>query len=174
MDLIPRKPIELRFCSSPAHLPVVRAAIEKICELLGMDDDTAGGVVLIVDEAMTNIIKHAYKGGHGEPIDVTLRPIGEPDPCALEITLADRGEYVDPSEIRSRNLDDVRPGGLGVHIITKCMDDVAYAPREGGGTVLTMTKTLQPTDRGTGFQPVAETPHSLKGCATEQSKDLSL
>ena len=146
MDLVPRKPIALRFFSSPAHLPVVRAAVEKMCELLGMSDDDAGGVVLSVDEAMTNIIKHAYKGDNGQPIDVVLTPIGEPDPRALKISLSDRGEYVDPSDIRSRDLDDVRPGGLGVHIIVKCMDDVGYAPRDGGGTVLTMVKNLHPAD----------------------------
>ena len=55
MDLIPRKPIELHFCSSPAHLPVVRAAVEKMCDLLGMDSDATGGVVLSVDEASRRI-----------------------------------------------------------------------------------------------------------------------
>jgi anti-sigma regulatory factor (Ser/Thr protein kinase) len=146
MDLIPRKPIELHFCSSPAHLPVIRAAVERMCDLLGMDSEAAGGVVLSVDEAMTNIIKHAYKGDASQPIDVVMTPIGEPDPRALEICLSDRGRYVDPSEIRSRDLDEVRPGGLGVHIIVECMDEVTYSPRDGGGTVLTMVKNLQSTD----------------------------
>ena len=146
MDLIPRKPIQLHFCSSPAHLPVVRAAVEKMCDLLGMDSDATGGVVLSVDEAMTNIIKHAYDGDRGQPIDLVMTPVGQPDPTALEICLSDRGRYADPAQIRSRDLDDVRPGGLGVHIIFKCMDEVTYCRREGGGTVLTMIKNLQPTD----------------------------
>lgn len=146
MDLIPRKPIELHFCSSPAHLPVIRAAVERMCDLIGMDDDATGGVVLSVDEAMTNIIKHAYKDNSSQPIEVVMTPIGEPDPSALEIRLSDRGQYVDPSEIKSRDLDDVRPGGLGVHIIAKCMDEVTYSPRDDGGTVLTMVKNLHSTD----------------------------
>lgn len=136
----------MHFCSSPAHLPVVRAAVEKMCELLGMDDDEAGGVVLSVDEAMTNIIKHAYKGDLSQLIDVVLTPVGEPDPNALRIRLSDRGEYVAPEDIQSRDLDDVRPGGLGVHIIAECMDEVTYSPRDGGGTVLIMVKNLCPAD----------------------------
>jgi len=146
MDLIPREPIALHFCSSPAHLPVIRAAVERMCDLLGMDSEATGGVVLSVDEAMTNIIKHAYKGDSGQPIDIVMTPVGQPDPNALEICLSDRGQYVDPSQIKSRDLDDVRPGGLGVHIIVKCMDEVTYAPRDGGGTVLTMIKNLQSID----------------------------
>ena len=55
-------------------------------------------------------------------------------------------EYVDPSDIKPRDLDDVRPGGLGVHIIVECMDEVTYSPRDGGGTVLTMVKNLRPAD----------------------------
>ena len=145
MDLVPRKPIALHFCSLPAHLPVVRVAVEKMCDLLGMDSDTASGVVLSVDEAVTNVIKHAYKGDSSQPIDLVLTPICEPELSALKICLSDRGQYADPSEIRSRSLDDVRPGGLGVHIIVKCMDEVTYSEREGGGTVLTMVKNLQPT-----------------------------
>jgi len=149
MDLVPRKPIELRFRSSPAHLPVVRATVEKVCELLGMDDDTTGGVVLSVDEAMTNVMKHAYKGSDDGPIDVTLTPVGPDQPHALVITLADRGQFVDPATIKPRDLADVRPGGLGVHIIIKCMDEVTYAPREGGGTVLTMIKNFRPSEAET-------------------------
>ncbi len=149
MDLVPSKPIEIRFRSLPAHLPVVRAAVEKVCELLGMDDDTTGGVVLSVDEAITNIIKHAYKGSEDGPIDVTLSPVGPDGPHSLVITLADRGQYVDPATFKPRDLADVRPGGLGGHIIVECMDEATYAPREGGGTVLTMMKSLRPSQAGT-------------------------
>ena len=136
----------MRFSSSPAHLPVIRAAVERMCELLGMDSDSTGEVVLSVDEAMTNIIKHAYNGQTGQTINVVLTPMGEPAPTALQICLFDRGQYVDPSQIKSRDLADIHPGGLGVHIITKCMDEVDYSPRDGGGTVLTMVKNLCPTD----------------------------
>ena len=62
--------------------------------------------------------------------------------------LRDYGKVVDPAEICSRDLEDVRPGGLGVHIIKECMDSMEYCPAEGGGTVLILTKALAGCDDG--------------------------
>ncbi|HOF18240.1 MAG TPA: ATP-binding protein [Phycisphaerae bacterium] len=138
MNLAPGSPIRMTVLSTPAHLPVVRAAVEKVCELAGVDEQAIGGVVLSVDEAMTNIIRHAYDGHDDQPIEIELSVTDS----ALRIRLRDFGRSVDPAEIRSRELDDVRPGGLGVHIMQECMDSVSYEPAEGGGTRLTLTKRI--------------------------------
>ena len=136
-------PIQLSIASVPCHLPVVRAALERLCEMLGFDEDTRGQIVLAVDEALTNVIRHAYHGQEGRPIAVTLSRLRPPaNGTALEIQIRDWGQPVDPTRIRSRDLDDIRPGGLGVHLMSQCMDSVQYAPAEGGGTRLTMTKML--------------------------------
>ena len=58
------------------------------------------------------------------------------------MTLRDYGPAVDPSEIKSRDLADIRPGGLGVHIMNKCMDSVEYQQADGGGMMLIMTKNI--------------------------------
>ena len=146
MELVPRRPVKFNICSSPAHLPIVRAAMEEMCKSLGLDSDAAGAVVLSVDEALTNIIRHAYQDDNDQPIEIEVTPVGHPEPQALKICLSDRGRHVDSTHIKSRSLAEVRPGGLGVHIIAECMDQVEYRPRDGGGTVLTMTKRLQPKD----------------------------
>ncbi len=142
MNSMPAKPIRLVIYSFPAHLPVVRVVIEKVCHTLGFDREATGNIVLSVDEALANVIKHAYQGTEGQPIEIEMVPVGAPSPEALRIQLRDYGQWVDPKEIRSRDLEDVRPGGLGVHIMKKCMDRVEYAPAEGGGTLLTMIKKL--------------------------------
>lgn len=146
MTLPADSPIVLRISSSPAHLPVVRAAVSKACEISGFDEETCGNITLCVDEALTNIIRHAYDGKPDKVIKIELCPTGPADSRCLRIRLRDYGKHVDPSKIKSRDLSDVRPGGLGVHIITECMDSVEFAPGEGGGTVLTMTKTLHPVE----------------------------
>ena len=146
MKLVPRQPVKVSFYSCPSHLPVIRAALEKMCELLGFDHDASGAVVLSVDEAMTNVIKHAYDGATDKPIDVELIPTGQDEPAGLEIRLLDRGRQIDPGKIKSRDLTNVRPGGLGVHIITECMDVVEFSDRQDGGTMLRMVKNLQPAD----------------------------
>jgi len=134
-------PVRLSITSSPRFLPVVRAAVEKMCEVLGFDSPTTGNVVLSADEALTNIIKHAYQGKPDHPIEIELVPLAEPDP-GLEILMRDYGPTVDPARIKSRDLADIRPGGLGVHIMTQCMDRVEYSQASGGGTLLTMVKRL--------------------------------
>ncbi len=138
------KTVTLRILSTPTHLPVVRAALEKACELAGFDSETTGGVVLSVDEALTNVIRHAYQGAEDKEIEIEWSPLGDSGAGGLRIRLRDHGQWVDPSSMRGRDLADVRPGGLGVHIMRKCMDEVRYTPAEGGGTVLTMIKRIPP------------------------------
>jgi len=138
-----KKPVRLSILSTPAHLPIVRAALEKMCEAIGFDPEAVGKIILSADEALTNIIKHAYRGADDRPIDIELAPLGEESLRGLRICIRDYGEHVDPSRIRSRDLGDIRPGGLGVHIMTHCMDELEYRPADGGGTVLTMVKDIQ-------------------------------
>jgi anti-sigma regulatory factor (Ser/Thr protein kinase) len=142
MKHAPRKPIRLSILSTPAHLPVVRAALEKMCEAIGFDAEAVGKIVLAADEALANVIQHAYRGADDKPIDIELSPLVEDSHRGLRISIRDYGERVDRSRIRSRDLADVRPGGLGVHIMTHCMDELEYRPADGGGTVLTMVKDV--------------------------------
>ena len=141
--------IRMDILSKPAHLPVVRAALERICEQIGFGEEATGGVVLSVDEALTNVIKHAYDGADDKPIEVELTPVGGPPVDGLQIRIRDYGRVVDPAKIKSRDLADVRPGGLGVHIMQKCMDTVRYQRAAGGGTLLTMVKTRTPQQQDT-------------------------
>ena len=137
------QPVRLSICSTPRHLGVVRAAVDALCEVLGFDEPCRTQVVLSVDEAITNVIRHAYDGAEDQPIDIELAALDASQSPGLRIRIRDQGRTVDPGRIRSRDLDDVRPGGLGVHIITESMDHVEYRPAEGGGTVLTMVKRLR-------------------------------
>ncbi|MHC4718801.1 MAG: ATP-binding protein [Planctomycetota bacterium] len=143
MQDILAKPISLSISSTPAHLPIVRAVVERLTQRLGFDEESGHKITLAVDEALSNIIKHAYHGQDDQPIEVTFRCVHEgPGREALGIELRDWGTPVPRDQIRSRDLEDVRPGGLGVHIITSIMDDVKYIPSPGGGTRLRMTKGL--------------------------------
>lgn len=141
MSDFPESPVQLKIASTSAHLPVVRAALERLCTLLGFDEHVCGDVILAVDEALTNVIKHAYHGANDRPIEVTFTPVTVGELRGLQVRLRDWGEQASPDRIRSRDLEDVRPGGLGVHIMKKCMDQVTYAHAADGGTILTMVKT---------------------------------
>ena len=142
VDAPPDRPIRMVIDSATAHLPVVRAAVSKMSELLGFDEDACSRIMLSTDEALTNVIRHAYDGQAGKPIEIEIAPMCQDGRRGIRITLRDYGHAVDPKHIRSRDLADVRPGGLGVHIMCECMDDLEYCHAEGGGTILTMTKAL--------------------------------
>lgn len=146
--VVVNRPVKLCIFSTPAHLPVVRAAADRMCRLIGFDEDSAHRVVLSIDEAMTNVIRHAYDGAEDRPIEVELTAVGHSRPEALRVRIRDYGRRVDSSQIKSRELSDVRPGGLGVHIMNECMDRVEYEPAEGGGTTLTMFKHLPAGEGG--------------------------
>ena len=133
---------ENRICvrSDPGDLPQVRALVERVAGSAGFDDEEAGRLVLAVDEAIANIIKHGYDGRDDQPVEVCARCIQEQGVSGIALEIRDFGKQVPPEKISGRDLQDVRPGGLGVHIIRTVMDRVKYSPAQGGGMRLEMVK----------------------------------
>lgn len=133
---------DLRIRSEPSELAQVRACVHEKAELIGFDENAIGEIMLAVDEALANVIRHGYGGACDRPIEIRIERTQDGDRPGLVFTIRDFGRQVDPQAIVSRPLDDVRPGGLGVHIIQSVMDEVTYDPAEGGGMRLTMKKTV--------------------------------
>src|SRR5882672_4511490 len=110
--------IELHITSTARSLPVVRSAVERMAKLEGFSDDEAYALTWAIDEALANVIKHGYEGRCDQPITITLNPVHSADGrSGLRVVVRDQGRQVDPATIKSRDLSDLRPGGLGVHII---------------------------------------------------------
>src|SRR5205807_10626525 len=98
-----------------------------------------------VDEAWTNIMRHAYCGKLNELIEVHCTRLAHRSPSggdALQILLCDNGPEVDPSKLRGRRLDEIKPGGLGLHFIRQSMDTVEYH-RAGATNQFRLVKYLQ-------------------------------
>lgn len=128
--------VELHITSDPRYLRVVRAAVEQICQLAGYTRLDTSKIVLAVDEACSNVIRHAYNGDTGQPIVVSC-DINSHD---LIVEVVDYGDHVDVESIKPRPLDELRPGGLGVHLIKSVMDRVQYSNLETIGNRLLMQK----------------------------------
>ncbi len=127
------RPLHRRVHSAPAELAEVRKLVAEMAAATGFAAETAGRIVLAIDEALANCIKHGYAGEPGHPIDLTATRIERSGRVGLEFVIRDFGRQVDPETIRSRDLADVRPGGLGVHIIETIMDEMEYScPADGG------------------------------------------
>ena len=124
--------------SHPMFLQVVRAMMEKVSEMIGLPEETAGRLVLAVDEASSNVIKHAYENDPDGRIEFLVE-LGKQ---RLDIAITDYGKPCDVRRMKPRDLDDVRPGGLGVYIISHVMDEVEYACGQSGRNCIKMTKHL--------------------------------
>jgi len=135
------RPIRLTIFSSPTHLAVVRGAVEGLCRSVGFDDECVTHVVMSVDEALSNVIRHAYDGAGDQPIEIEMDWTDEQP--GVRICIRDRGRAIEPGSLGPRGPGELKPGGLGLHIMTQCMDCLEYRPAEGGGTVLTMIKRLE-------------------------------
>lgn len=127
----------LTICSRPSRLKLLRCVIRDVADMAGLDAQASDAVVLAVNEACMNIIQHGYAMDADGRIDVRVRT----EPGALVFELRDYAKRVDVDKVCSRDLDDIRPGGLGVHLIGCLMDESRFleAP-PGGGNLFQMKK----------------------------------
>jgi phosphoserine phosphatase RsbU/P len=130
----PASDLETLCC--PENLCLGREFVERWAVFAGFDDVTVGQIVMACDEAASNVFRHAYQA---HPGPLTLH--AEVDQDALTIQISDRAKPVDVTQLKGRELSDLRPGGLGTFIMSKVFDEVKYAPMEVG-TSLTLRKKL--------------------------------
>jgi anti-sigma regulatory factor (Ser/Thr protein kinase) len=135
--------VELKICANPAYLPVVRTIVRKVSEVIGLEDK-GDLITLAVEEALANVIRHSYGGACDKPIVVKFNKInyGVEKKTALEIIIRDFGKQVEPETIKGRDLDELRAGGLGVHIIQSAMDEIEYLCADDCGMQLRMVKYI--------------------------------
>jgi len=143
--------LRLELGSNPEVLCVVRGAVEQLAECMGFSEEQSRVVTRAVDEAVANIIRHAYRGRPNRPIAITCYRARHSNHAkgrdCLEIILEDRGAAADRAKLRGRPLDEVRPGGLGMHFIRDAMDTMEYR-RASRKNRLRLVKFLPSADGG--------------------------
>ncbi len=145
-ETLPTEPhVRMEMLSQPRFLSAARAMVQQCAQRLGFPENLCGQISLAVDEALCNIINHGYQRREDGRIWINVWAIDGEEP-GIKIVIEDRARQVDPATIKPRNLEDIRPGGLGVHIIREVMDVAKYEPRDGGGMRLTMLKRLKEHD----------------------------
>jgi anti-sigma regulatory factor (Ser/Thr protein kinase) len=137
--------LTLEVQSDPRLLSVIRSAVERFAEVVGFSEEDCRAITAAVDEAVTNVIRHAYQNRHDQPIRIVFE--GRDD--GLEFVLTDRGLAPDPAKLRGRPLEEVRPGGLGTHIMARVMSRVEYETSAEGNR-LRLFKALESKPAGGG------------------------
>ncbi|MEO8594922.1 MAG: ATP-binding protein [Candidatus Solibacter sp.] len=130
--------------SDPRYLSVLRAAVEELASVYGLPEQECRAMTLAVDEAMANVIRHAYRGDPGHSIEVVCE--GSAD--RLNFTLLDQGEAPDLERLQPHPLNDWALSGRGTHLIRSAMDEVSYE-RVPRGNQLRLSKRL-PADARAG------------------------
>jgi serine/threonine-protein kinase RsbW len=104
----------------------VRQDVEREAVAFGFDQETAFRIALAVDEACTNIIKHAYGGSADDSFDLEIYT-GD---SSFQVVLTDHGKRFSAASLprldMKRYFERMCRGGLGIHIMRLVMDDVKY------------------------------------------------
>jgi anti-sigma regulatory factor (Ser/Thr protein kinase) len=139
---VPHDPDHLRLSipSHPKYLQLVRRMVETITAISGISKKDADGIILAVDEACANIIRHGYQDQpHG-----TIHLYFDVHQTELGITIEDFGIQWDPETLQPRDLDEVRSGGLGIPMMQCVMDCVDFDCSSGARNRVIMIKRFQP------------------------------
>lgn len=132
--------LALRMSARVDQLRKIREAVREAVESCGCGAECAADIVTAVDEACQNVIRHAYCDDSSGEIELEIERCGED----LVVSLRDFAPEVDPDEVKPRDLDEIRPGGLGTHLIREMMDSADFIrPESGRGNLLRMVKRIR-------------------------------
>jgi sigma-B regulation protein RsbU (phosphoserine phosphatase) len=136
----PSRLLELHFPARAGQLRDVRDAVRRCVQESGAGPACVNDIVMAVDEACQNVVRHAYAGGEEGPVDLTIDRSGD----ELVFSLRDFASAVDPGQVKPRDLEDVHPGGIGTHLIRSVMDSTEFVkPDDGIGNLFRMVKRIR-------------------------------
>lgn len=120
------------------QLAPIRRALADWARAIGAAEDLIEEIVLATDEAMSNVISHAYPDRPGE---FELRAESRPESGRIEITLRDQGRWQPPAQ------PDIRHG-RGLPLIRALAEQASIEPSSVGTTVRMSWPLVSVTDRG--------------------------
>lgn len=128
--------------SRTERLIAVRDFVSAAAREFGFADEEISKIALAVDEACTNVIKHAYEFDSGKEITVTVKRGNG----AFEVAISDTGKQFNPSNLQPPDMKEYlthfRRGGLGVYLMKTLMDKVEYNFEPGKPNEVRLIKYL--------------------------------
>ena len=108
--------------ASPS-LKEVRNFAREVFKKSSIFEKDTDDLVLALAEAAQNIVKHGY---NNQATEDEMKIIIKFNNNLLSMELMDKGKPVVPSNIKPRDLDDIKAGGLGTFFIGQIMDEVVF------------------------------------------------
>lgn len=120
-------------------LAEIRRFVEASLNELGLEEATQYGIVLAVDELISNILEHGYQGAGGT-VEIAIKKVDRD----LIIYLRDQASPFDPLTVPEPDISaplEKRPiGGLGVYLAKHYLDHIEHRVTTQGGNELKLTK----------------------------------
>lgn len=135
-----------------SYLAYIRTIIGDLARKVGFPDDEVAKIEMAVDEACANVVEHAYapkKEWHWKHRDPEIHLDVRAEDSRLVIEINDHGQRFDftsynPADIESR-IKEMQPGGYGIFIMRKFMDEVHYSSDDATGNTVRLVKYLKKT-----------------------------
>lgn len=128
-------------------LDTIRAFIDNNAREAGFSAEDVDAIVLSMDEAVANIVEHAYEGSDLPADEQVIHIDVRRRPDNLSICLRDRGAPFDPTDFPGVDLDAhlgaYKMDGLGIYFIRELMDEIHYRYIPETGNELELVKNLR-------------------------------
>jgi len=121
--------------SDSEKLTLFRDDLRKLLQEAGLDEKAGGEVLLAVQEVLTNVARHAYGADKGK---IAVEFIEDAE--KVKISIRDFGKKFDLTKVPDPKLPREEPGGLGIYLIKRLMDQVDYDGSCAEGNLLHLTK----------------------------------
>jgi anti-sigma regulatory factor (Ser/Thr protein kinase) len=137
---------ELVIPNETKYLSAVRDAVSTVVQESDFPTDDMHRIILAVDEAVANIMEHAYEGRECESeLTITMELCA--DASKFEVVIIDSGNEFDPADIKTPNMMEHvaagRRNGLGIFLMRQIMDEVKYTFVSGTRNELRMIKYVR-------------------------------
>ena len=136
--------VDVRILSDPRWLRLARLVVEHSCREFGLEETQAREIVIAVDEALSNVMRHGYGGVSTLPIRMVCRSNSQ----AVEVEIWDRGIEFNPLEQPVPPPNELRRGGRGLFLIRSSVDECEYQRRDGWNRI--RLRKLLPVAAGEG------------------------
>jgi len=111
------------FNSNPLNTRMARNVVRSFLTQRGIAEEDVWDLEIAINEALTNVIRHTYRGDQTKPIKISILWDGE----ELKVFIRDYGDHVDPKLLKPRLPDPEREGGFGLYIIHRVFDSVEFS-----------------------------------------------
>ncbi|MHC4886086.1 MAG: ATP-binding protein [Planctomycetota bacterium] len=137
---------ELVIPNETKYLATVREAVSTVVNESAFPSNDIHRIILAVDEAVANIMEHAYEGRESES-ELTITMALDADATHFEVVILDSGNEFDPADIETPNMMEHvaagRRNGLGIFLMRQIMDEVKYTFVNGFRNELRMVKYVR-------------------------------